>query len=329
MEQTAHLAHGRDGTRLFWTESGRGAPAIVLSDGIGCAGFVWRNLEPALARHNRVIHWNYRGHGRSATPKDRHRVLLDDCVEDLLAVLDAAGERRVVLAGHSMGVQVSLELHRRAPERVAALVLICGAAGHPLDTFHGSGALKLAFPFARNAVERHPVLARLIFKAVVPTEFALELALAHEVNAARVDRGDLARYFDDLAAVDPLLFVRMLASAGETDSSDHLDEVDVPTLILAGGKDTFTPVRLSEAMHRAIPGSELAVVPNGTHVTPLEYPAAIARHVRAFFQRHGIAPAEAPGASVAAPPAAPRPRPARHRAPAPHHPRRAGRKASE
>src|SRR5512138_2463429 len=196
MDQTAHQTAARDGTRLHWAEMGHGSPAVVLTDGIGCAGFVWRNLEPALARRHRVIHWNYRGHGRSATPRDAHRVTLDDCVEDLLAVLDAAGEPRAVLAGHSMGVQVALEVHRRAPERVAALLLVCGAPGNPLDTFHDSGALKLAFPFARKAVERHPTLARMVFKAVVPTDFALELALAHEVNAARVDRGDMARYFE-------------------------------------------------------------------------------------------------------------------------------------
>jgi len=298
VERTTHYAAGRDGTRIHWTEMGQGSPAVVLCDGIGCAGFVWRHLEPALARGHRVIHWNYRGHGRSAVPRDAYRVTLDDCVEDLLSVLDAAGESSAVLAGHSMGVQVSLEAHRRAPGRVEALLLLCGAPGHPLDTFHGSSALKLAFPFARNAVERHPALARLVFRAVVPTDFAVELALAHEVNRARVDRPDLSRYFEDLSSVDPLLFVRMLASAGDTDSSDHLPAVDVPTLIVAGGKDTFTPVRLSQEMHGQIEGSELVVVPQGTHVTPLEFPAAVARHVRGFLSRHlprqGARPA-APG----------------------------------
>ncbi len=285
MDQTVHQTAARDGTRLHWTEAGKGSPAVVLTDGIGCAGFVWRHLEPALARRHRVIHWNYRGHGRSASPRDPYRVTLDDCVEDLLCVLDAAGEPRAILAGHSMGVQVSLEAHRRAPERVAALLLVCGAPGHPLDTFHDSNALKLVFPFARNAVERHPTLARLVFKAVVPTEFAIELALTHEVNRARVDRADLIRYFDDLSRIDPLLFVRMLASASETDSRDHLPHVHIPTLVLAGERDSFTPVHLSRAMHRAIPGAELVVIPGGTHVTPLEYSALVVRHVRGFLRR--------------------------------------------
>jgi pimeloyl-ACP methyl ester carboxylesterase len=304
MKKLSHLATARDGTRLHWTELGEGAPAVLLTDGIGCAGFVWRHLEPALARRRRVLHWNYRGHGRSGPPRDGYRVTLDDCVEDLLRVLDAAGVERAVLAGHSMGVQVSLEAHRRAPERVLALVLICGAPGHPLDTFHDSSALRLAFPFARNAVEKHPTLARLVFRAVVPTDFALELALEHEVNKGRVDRADLVRYFKELSRVDPLLFVRMLASAGETDSTDHLPEVDVPTLILAGESDTFTPVRLSEALHHDIRGSELQVIRNGTHVTPLEFPAEVARHVRAFLSR---LPAEAPAAPSRLP-AARRPR---------------------
>jgi pimeloyl-ACP methyl ester carboxylesterase len=283
MAKTAHQAIARDGTKLHWTSTGDGAPAILLTDGIGCAGFVWRHLEPALARRHRVLHWNYRGHGKSGSPREGYRVTVDDCAEDLLAVLDAAGEERAVLVGHSMGVQVVLEAHRRAPERVLALVLVCGAPGRPIDTFHDSPALKLAFPFARSAVEKHPLLARVVFKSVIPTDFAVEFALNFEVDGARVDRADLVRYFEDLAAVDPLLFVRMLASAGDHDTVDHLPHVDAPTLIVAGERDSFTPMRLSGAMHRAIPGSELYVVAGGSHVTPLEHPEAVVERVESFL----------------------------------------------
>jgi pimeloyl-ACP methyl ester carboxylesterase len=293
MPRTAHQAIARDGTQLHWTSIGEGAPTIVLTDGVGCAGFVWRHLEPALARQHRVLHWNYRGHGKSGTPREAFRVTVDDCAEDLLAVLDAAGEERAVLVGHSMGVQVVLEAHRRAPERIQALVLVCGAPGRPIDTFHDSPALKLAFPFARSAVEKHPLLARVLFKSIIPTDFAVEFALNFEVDRARVDRADLVRYFEELSAVDPLLFVRMLASAGEHDSLDHLGEVDAPTLIVAGERDSFTPMRLSGAMHRAIPGSELHVLAGGSHVAPLECPGALTEQVEGFLSR-ALAPRAEP-----------------------------------
>ncbi len=292
MEKTAHQATGQDGTRIHWTTAGAGAPAVVLSDGVGCAGYIWRALEPALARGRRVIHWNYRAHGRSGAPADPERMTVEDCVSDLAAVLDAAGEDRAVVAGHSMGVQIALELHRRHPERVAGLVLICGAPGNPLDTFHDSHVLRYTFPYAKQLVLRYPELARLAFRALVPTDLALTYAMTFEVDGARVRRADLVRYLEDLAHVDPALFVRLLASAGAHDASDHLPQVTVPTLVVAGEHDSFTPLRLSESIHRAIPGSELVVVPGGTHVAPLEDPDLVAERTLAFLAAN--APARAP-----------------------------------
>jgi len=296
MDRSEHHATAADGTRLFWTSTGRGeGPALVLTDGLGCAGYIWRFLGPDLARANRVIHWNYRGHGRSERPADPERVSLLECVDDLLAVLDDAGERSAVLVGHSMGVQVALETHRRAPERVDGLVLMCGAPGHPLDTFHDAPLLSAAFPYARQAVEKFPALARLLFRKVVPTETVLKLAMAFEVNSRLVAREDLVRYLDDLADVDTALFVRLMASASQHDASDHLPRVQVPTLIIAGEKDSFTPMWLSVKMHAAIPGSELLVLPGGTHVGPLEHPELCSLRLEKYLRDHfGVAPATPP-----------------------------------
>jgi pimeloyl-ACP methyl ester carboxylesterase len=286
MERAEHFATGRDGTRIAWSEAGRGRPPVVLADGIGCAGFIWRHLAPELAGAHRVLHWNYRGHGRSEPPRDERRVGVDDCVDDLLAVLDAAGVERAVLAGHSMGVQVCLEAHRRAPDRVAALLLVCGSYGRPIDTFHDSPVLKIALPFARAAVERWPGLARLLFRTVVPTELSLRYALAFEVDRRFVPRADVERYLADLAAIDPLVFVRMLAAASAHDAFEHLGRVDVPAMVVAGERDTFTPTWLSVKMHHAIPGSELLVLPGGTHVGPLEQPELLGLGVRKFLRDH-------------------------------------------
>jgi pimeloyl-ACP methyl ester carboxylesterase len=290
MGQADHQVTAPDGTRIWWSDRGEGAPAALLTDGIGCAGYIWRHLEVQLAAHRRVVRWNYRGHGRSEAPRDPSRVTLLDAVDDLFLVLDAAGERRAVLFGHSMGVQVCLEAHRRAPDRVAALVLVCGAPGRTIDAFHDSPVLKTTFPYARRAVERFPELARLAFRAVVPTEAALKLALAFETNARLAPREDLVRYLRDLAEVDPSLFVRMLASASAHDATDHLPAIDVPTLVVAGERDSFTPMWLSVRMHGAIPGSELLALPGGTHLGPLEHPELLGRRVEEFLRDRVGAP---------------------------------------
>jgi pimeloyl-ACP methyl ester carboxylesterase len=278
-----HFADAPDGTRLFWRCEGEGSPAIVLTDGLGCAGFIWRELYPRLAERRRVIHWNYRGHGRSEVPRDLERVSLLDCVDDLLTVMDAAGERAAVLAGHSMGVQVCLEAHRRAPGRTLALALLCGSPGRPLDTWHGANVLSLLFPWVKAAVLGAPQAARWVFRNVVPSEVSLQIGRFLEVNRTLLRRSDLERYLRDVSDVDPQVFVRMLGSASEHDAGDHLAEVDVPTLVVAGERDTWTPLSLSLKMHEAVPYSELCTLPGGTHTGPLEHPELVALRLEKFL----------------------------------------------
>ena len=113
-----------------------GPTPILLCDGIGCDGYVWRRLRPALT-DCRVLHPHYRGHGRTAAPRDPTRVAIADLADDMVAVLDDARVDQAVLCGHSMGVQVALETRRRHPGRGAGLILIFGAPGNPLRKVPG------------------------------------------------------------------------------------------------------------------------------------------------------------------------------------------------
>ena len=277
------FAVGADGTRIWWRAAGQGSPAVILTDGISCAGYIWRHLFPAIAERRRVIHWNLRGHGRSAVPCGVERVSIIDCAEDLLAVLDAAGERSAVLAGHSMGVQVCLEAHRRHPRRVRALALMCGGPGRVLDHFHGRRILAISFPYIERAVLRAPGLAGWCFHRVLASEIALQIGLWFEVNRQLLPRADLERYLADAAEVDVEVYARMLADAAQHDASDHLPDVKVPTLVVAGEKDTWTPYSISMRMRATIQGSDMLVLPAGTHTGPLEHPELVALRFEKFL----------------------------------------------
>ena len=88
---------------------------------------------------------------------------------------------------------------------------------------------------------RFPGLSRLLFRSMVPTDLSLKLALTFEVNEKLVAREDLVRYLEDLADVDPALFVKLLGSAAQSDATDHLPSVAVPTLIIAGERTPSRP----------------------------------------------------------------------------------------
>ena len=157
-----------DGTELYTRSAGKGL-TVLLIDGIGCDGFIWRHIEADLVRSHRVIRWHHRGHGRSKTPEDLSRLGMDALLEDLQAVLDAYEVDRAVLIGHSMGVQIVLDFAIRHPGRVYGLVPICGSYGRVLDTFHDNGLAGSLFPSLRDLVFKHPDWAQWLWSTLVST----------------------------------------------------------------------------------------------------------------------------------------------------------------
>jgi pimeloyl-ACP methyl ester carboxylesterase len=67
------------------------------------------------------------------------------------------------------------------------------------------------------------------------------------------------------------------------DSTPLLRTIHCPTLIVVGEEDTLTPPALSEEMHRAIPGSELVIVPGAGHLSSVEQPDAFNSALAAFL----------------------------------------------
>ncbi len=272
----------RDGTALFVRSSGAGLP-VVLCDGIGCDGFVLRHLRPALESRYRVVNWHYRGHGQSQAPADPRALGIPELRSDLAAVLDALGIERAVLLGYSMGVQLALDFALHQPQRVAGLVPMCGSYGHLLDTFHDGRLLARAFPLLREAVYRWPQVAQRLWTRAATSDLLLALGMRVEVEWRLIGPEDLKPYVEHLGHMDAGLFIRMLDQVRHHTVEPRLHEINAPTLVIAGEKDTFTPVWLSRRMARHIPGAEILVVPFGTHAAPLEMPELITLRLQKFL----------------------------------------------
>ncbi len=271
-----------DGTELFVSDSGEGIP-LVLCDGLGCDGFIWRRLMPAFADRYRIVRWHYRGHGLSRAPADPDALDISALRNDLLHVLDALGIREAVLAGHSMGCQVILDFGVTHPDRTLGLLPMCGSYGRPLDTFHDNGVAATVFPVIRDAVLRWPGLAQGVWRMTVGSELAYRFATTLEVNGRLVRQKDFRPYFRHMSGMDVGIFMRLVDRIQHHSVEEELSRIKAPTLVIAGEHDTFTPVWLSRRMQELIPDAELLVVPSGTHIAPLEIPELVHLRVERFL----------------------------------------------
>lgn len=257
-----------DGRRLHFVAAGAGdAPLLLLLHGIGSNSRSFRHQVDELSDEFRVVAWDAPGYGQSDDPP--LEFTLERAADDAFGLLKRLGAVRAHVLGHSMGGVIAQLLYHRHPACVLSLVLS--------DTNPGTGALP-AVQRAQRVAARISAITRL-----TPAQLALERApQTVSPNAP----SELVREIADVMAdIRPGTYRAAAISMGETDLTDQLSQIHVPTLVLVGELDTTTPPPLCEAMARAIPSSSFHIIPNAGHASNQEQPAAFNAAVRAFLRR--------------------------------------------
>jgi len=268
---------------------------IILNDGLGCACYAWKHIVPSLKKRHPVIEWNYRGHGKSEVPKDLGTMTMECLARDLVSVLDALGYEKAIPFGHSMGVQVALEAQLHNPQRFAAHIFLCGGYKHPIATWHmahsrsnpntySNFGMRELFPRITRALIAYPEALQVLWEKLVLSEISYHAACLLEVNYRRISRDDFYPYFTGLGAMQARVFAHMARSYAAHSGESALADIKVPALIIGGGKDTFCPSWVTEDFHKLIKASELMMIPDGTHATPIEHPELINLRVEKFIR---------------------------------------------
>jgi pimeloyl-ACP methyl ester carboxylesterase len=118
----AAVARSGDGVPIHYTVEGRGEPALVFVHCWNCDRHFWDAQLRAFRRSHRVVAIDLAGHGQSGT--GRRDWTIEAFGDDVKAVVDELGLKRVVLVGSSMGGPVSLEATRKLGDRVVGIVAV-------------------------------------------------------------------------------------------------------------------------------------------------------------------------------------------------------------
>lgn len=236
----------RDGVELAVEEVGPadGLPVVLLHGLTATRRYVVMGSKALERGGHRVVSYDARGHGRSA-PARSYRYA--DLAADLLAVMDAAGVERAVLAGASMGAHTLLRVALEAPERVAGLVAITPAfdPGTPPDLERWD---ELAHGLRRGGIEG--------FVEAYRVEDEVPEAWVETVRTVLRQRMSLHA---QLAAVADAL--QQVPRSQPFDSLEQLGALDVPAVVVASRDeaDPSHPLAVGEAYAAAIPGARLVV----------------------------------------------------------------------
>jgi pimeloyl-ACP methyl ester carboxylesterase len=221
---------------------------LLLIHGAGSNGHAWHYQYEQLGNHHSPIALDLPGHGHSSGVEGLRTI--EDYAAFTVAFLDALKLESIVIAGHSMGGPIAIELALRHPERVQALVLIATAAKFDIpkeriDIWHAVTMGRASQPFNNDGYS--------------PKTIASKPEIIREGWGEQIQTDPRVRWGD-------------LVACSQVDLRDRISRLDKPTLILAGADDSVTPPAEAEFLRSRIKGARLEVVPDAGHRPTTERP---------------------------------------------------------
>ncbi|EWC64423.1 Alpha/beta hydrolase fold-1 precursor [Actinokineospora spheciospongiae] len=283
-----HDVLSADGTRVRGWHTDSTGPVVLLCPGLGTIPEAW----PALLLPDsgvRVLSWYHRGTMGSDRPADESRITLADHVADALAVLDAAGVRRCVVMGWSMGVMVATELAQRYPDRVSGLMLAAGVPGDMFGALLGVAGVPRPLGRALGLLAAHAVkgLGPLVDAVLhrVPVNRATATLLQHTgfMLPGGAEADEVAEAVRRFLGHDSRWYVTLALALADVPERD-LTGIGVPVTVLAGKYDVVADPRRALESVAGLPHARTRVVPT-SHFMPLEAPEVIVAELGMLVRR--------------------------------------------
>ena len=236
----------KDGNRLWYEEKGKGMPIVFMHGWLG-SSWHFTNQIDYFSKAYRVFVFDHKGHGKSDRPEDA-AYTLPEFAEELNQALDKLiGNQKFVLIGHSMGGFISL-IYATTPKfkkRLKGLILMSTAPkfGNPaLDEFITlikKGEMTIVDP-------------GLVDDILIPLCFNGKYIETHEETIKQFAE-EVLKNSEHIASKTAIYIIE------HYNVEDKLEEIDIPTLILAGNEDAFIFPEEAELMHKKIKNSELKI----------------------------------------------------------------------
>jgi pimeloyl-ACP methyl ester carboxylesterase len=258
--------------RVAYTDTGPGAPTLILLHGLPTAKELWSPVLPHLPAEWRIITYDLLDYGQSA--KIGHPITHVQRADVLDELRGHLGLDRFVLVAHDLGASVAVDFMGRYGQHVEKLVLV-------------SPPIYPEFPMpAIVRLVRTPGLGEVLVRVAKETLFSIGVTqgLVHKERYTPELRRAFGGAFDGAEGRAALLRNLRWGTPASTFRGYPaiLKSIRTPTLIVQGRRDPYIPLAQAERAMRDIPGAKLAIIEDGGHFLPIDTPEAVAARIVDF-----------------------------------------------
>jgi pimeloyl-ACP methyl ester carboxylesterase len=274
-----------DGTRIYYETRGQGKP-LVFVYGIACLINHWHPQLNFFSHHYQTVIFDFRGHHFSEVPENKKNLSIDALAQDLLALCDHLNIQDATFIGHSFGCEVLMAAYLKRPSLFKGLGFVSAFFSNPFAALLSGDQLQNIFSYVKKAYNAAPSVMNSIWKYGVTNPVSVFLSsLTGGFNLQQTAVKDIEIYAQGVANIDVRVFLTLFEELTQHNGLPDLVSVNVPTLVIAGERDSLTPMHMQDQIAESLSDTELYKIPNGSHCVQLDFPDIVNAKIEGFLKK--------------------------------------------
>lgn len=243
------------------------APTMVFVHGVGANVETWSEWLPHLVDRVKILRVDLRGHGKSSHPGADHVLSFDSLSADVIAVIEAVGASRIILAGESIGG--TTVLYMAAHKLVDPLAIVTCSTAHRGNNLENVNAWRTTFAEQGFEAWSRDMMDRRFTDGVISQ-----------------DKWDW--YFKTQTASDGGTILALGDLLIHADLTEKLPAITAPTLLMAPASSPFIPIDVPRTLVKLLPEAELKEYSGMRHAIVFSHAEDCAATAQEFLERKGV-----------------------------------------
>lgn len=260
-------------------------PVLIFNYGLVCSTYHWSYQSNYFQDKYPILIHDYRGHFNSTGRDQIEKITFSQIAKDLSDICQHLGIKKAVMLGHSMGVNICLQLAKDYPDLVQGQVLISGTVMPVTDVMFDTNLMEFITPFAELALNKYPDVIEKIWKTTGMNPIVKKLIHHQGFNVKNVSKEFIEIYLNKVGVLGPELFFQLFNEMTKQNILGDLGKMHIPSIVMGGMKDKVIPNHLQHLLHSMLPESETYFYKDGSHVPQVDYPELTNQRIELFLNQ--------------------------------------------
>ncbi len=287
----ANFFKTEDNEQIFYVKNfqsiDHSRPILVFNYGLVCSNHHWKFQTEYFDRlgYQILIH-DYRGHFQSTGQQNVEKITFTQMAQDVAGLCSFLGIEESIMLGHSMGVNVCLQLAQDFPKLVKGMVLISGTFINVKDVMFDTNLMEFITPIAALGLEKYPEIFKKVWSTGGMNPLVREIIHTTGFNRSKVSKEFIEIYLNRVGQLGAEVFFQLFNEMTKQNITHGLEKMTMPALIMGGHKDNVIPNHLQRTLATLLPNSETYFMKNGSHVPQADYPDMVNERIALFIKQN-------------------------------------------